>query len=262
MSSATVPGKTYDVVAGESGMHCPCEAGRAGRSCEHVRAVRAFQVEQERQASLALEQALLPGVAPAVKGQAEREPHRTKHGYALDEVASALQKTIRARDVDGAVWWSVELAESAPWYCLKRLLVTSCEDVGLADLEAVRTAHVVLLGWAQSRQHSYYVSPHAFALAAIVLARAPKSTEAEDALSLTLELMKRGERRPVPDYAVDTHTAAGRAAGKDNADWFDDRHLRFGIPVNAYTRRLAAVVPEWFSDELRAALAEADEPAS
>lgn len=259
VGSATTPGKTYTVVAEEAGLRCSCEAGSRGRWCAHVRAVRAWQAEQERQASLALEQSVLFDLDAVAPSKEQPEAARTtKHGYIFGEVASALQKAIRAGDEEGAVWWAVEIAETSPWYVLKRLLVIACEDVGPADLDAVRTAHLVLLGWVQARSHSYYLSHHAFALAALVLARAAKSTEAEDALSLTLERMKRGVRRPVPPEALDAHTAAGRAAGKTWTDWYAQR-LAFGIPANRYTRELAKLAPEWFDPELRALLQAGDD---
>jgi len=36
----------------------------------------------------------------------------------------------------------------------------------------------------------------------------------------------------------DAHTAAGKARGATWAEWYGDRHIRFGIPVNEYTKRL------------------------
>jgi len=43
----------------------------------------------------------------------------------------------------------------------------------------------------------------------------------------------------------DAHTAAGKARGATWAEWYGDRHVRFGIPVNEYTRRIWELYPEW-----------------
>jgi len=59
---------------------------------------------------------------------------RTKIGYVLGEVVSALQKSIRRGDEEGALYWSLELSESSfGQYLWRRLLIIASEDIGLAD---------------------------------------------------------------------------------------------------------------------------------
>jgi hypothetical protein len=82
-------------------------------------------------------------------------------------------------------------------------------------------------------------------MAVMLLCRAPKSTEVDDLKTLTLEEIKQGISRPVLEEYVDGHTAAGKAAGKTWRPWYADRHRRFGIPVNQYTRQVWALKPEW-----------------
>lgn len=63
---------------------------------------------------------------------------RTKNGYRLDEVSSALQKTIRRGDELMATYWSFELNGSGYWrYCFRRLQVIAGEDIGLANPETM-----------------------------------------------------------------------------------------------------------------------------
>lgn len=63
---------------------------------------------------------------------------RTKNGYKLDEVVSALQKEIRRGNELMASYWAFELNESGYWrYCFRRLQVISGEDIGLANPDAM-----------------------------------------------------------------------------------------------------------------------------
>jgi len=50
----------------------------------------------------------------------------------------------------------------------------------------------------------------------------------------------------MPDYAVDCHTKAGRVKNEPMAIWYQNRHDKFGVPVNKYTLKLAELLPEWF----------------
>ena len=178
----------------------------------------------------------------------------TKLGYKLDEVASALQKEIRRGDEEAAVYWALLLQSAAPQYAWKRTLVAAAEDIGIAAPETVAQVSALAQAWKISKEHAWYVSPHHLTMAVVLLCRAPKSTEVEDLLSYTDELIRRGIKRDMPDYAVDGHTQAGRAKGVENDAWYDNRHFMFGIPVNRYTKKLADLVPSWFSDKLKAML--------
>jgi putative ATPase len=171
-----------------------------------------------------------------------------KLGYELGEVASALQKEIRRGDVEAAVYWALLLYDAAPFYVWKRILVIACEDVGLADPQAVRDTYQLALGWRFAKENAWFVSPHAVTMAVVRLAEAPKSTEIEDLQSWTLERIKRGEKLPILREYQDGHTKAGKERGATWKEWYHDRHVTFGIPVNEYTRRLWELQPDWKPD--------------
>ena len=58
----------------------------------------------------------------------------TKNGYNLDEVVSALQKSIRRGMEEESLYWANELAVSGyGQYLWRRLGVTVSEDIGLAE---------------------------------------------------------------------------------------------------------------------------------
>lgn len=185
------------------------------------------------------------------EGHSEERRKLIKGQYPFGEVASAFQKEIRRGAEREALFWGHLLYEAAPYYAWKRLLVTAAEDVGLAAPDTVEKVCGLALAWRICRERSYYVSPHHFTMAVVLLCRAPKSTEIEDLQTLVLDEIKSGVRRPIPEYARDAHTEAGRAAGKTWADWYFGRHVICGVPVNDVTRELWARRPEWHPDNSR-----------
>lgn len=241
VASESVPGKTYEVDLAETGYSCTCEAGQHGRLCKHVKAALA-----KNEADQVYESKELDGG----KARPRRSTRLDKLGYEFGEVTSAMQKEIRRGDERAAVYWGLLLYDASTWYAWKRVLVTAAEDVGLAAPQTVALVCSLARAWAQCKQGSYYVSAHHVTMAIMALARAPKSTEVEDLQSLTLELQKRGDKREMPEYAVDAHTKAGKERGATWAEWYDTRYS-FGIPLNRYTAELIELVPEWFSPELK-----------
>jgi len=207
------------------------------------------------------------GAAPARSAPAgDKKMTEDIKGYAFDEVASALQKEIRRGDEVAAVYWGLLLQSAAPFYAWKRVLITAAEDIGLGDPVAVQQVCALGMAWWQCKQKSYYVSEHHLTMAIVLLCRAQKSTEVEDLQSLVLEqigLIDKGQRRPMPEYAVDGHTKRGKAKGlgKTWDDWYANR-IRFGIRPNAYTHRLWALKPDWKPADLVALLAQLDGEAS
>ena len=169
--------------------------------------------------------------------------------YPFDEVASAFQKEIRRGDVRAAMYWGHLLYAEAPYDAWKRLLVAAAEDVGLAAPEAVEKVCGLALAWRICREKSYYVSPHHFSMAVMLLCAAPKDNRVEDLQTLVLdrikELTKTKDWPPIPEVAVDAHTVRGRAAGRTWRDWYFGRHVTCGVPTNEYTLRLWERKPEW-----------------
>lgn len=94
----------------------------------------------------------------------------------------------------GSAYWALQLAAKFPWLLFRRLAVIACEDVGLANPAA---------------------------LTVVVAAR----TAYEDDLTNSVQhLMERGWRAQLPDYALDLHTRAGRAAipkGRHLGHWLE-----------------------------------------
>lgn len=141
---------------------------------------------------------------------------RTKHGYSFYEVASAFQKSIRRCDEKQAMYWAVELYESGyQKYAWKRMLIMSCEDVGLGD------HHVNTVIFNLKQTYDFLVSlkerslPEKlpFTQAVLQLVHAKKSRFVDLAISVYWQ-ENATKTYPMPDYAFDMHTMRGKQMGR------------------------------------------------
>jgi replication-associated recombination protein RarA len=142
----------------------------------------------------------------------------TAHGFAADEVISALQKSIRRGLIDNALLLGWEMYATSPeledmlW---SRLCVISVEDVGLGNPSAPVLAESLF------RMHGRYPRPQhdrfLFAAHLIrVLATSTKDRTSDDMANLAKHSVLLGERLPdVPDFALDMHTRRGQEMGRD-----------------------------------------------
>jgi MgsA-like AAA+ ATPase family protein len=249
VNSETDPGVRYRVEVKDDHAICTCESKTRGLFCRHQTAVLKFVNGEE---NLRAQHLSLPLDDVAVSAPDQSKPgldtkeKLLKPGFRFDEVTSALQKEIRKGDEEAAVYWALILYNSSPQYLWKRILVTAAEDVGLADPETVNKVCTLALAWKMAKENSWWVSPQKMVLAVVLLCRAPKSTEIEDFQSYTLELIRQGVKREMPDYAIDPHTRQGKEKKLDWSFWYRTRHDLFRIPINRWTRKLRELKPEWF----------------
>lgn len=146
-------------------------------------------------------------------------PWKTIGGYDIYEVMSALQKSIRRGLQDDALFWASEMYmseyESHAWV---RLTVIASEDVGIADPLIAIQIRILRDTWKERKKEGdaklYFVD------AVLRLVRAPKSRIADHAVITYFE----GDRpkKPIPDYALDVHTAQGRALNRGYEHFFND----------------------------------------
>ena len=174
----------------------------------------------------------------------------TEHGFAADEVISALQKSIRRGLVDNALLLAWEMYVTSPemeqmlW---SRLCVIAVEDVGLGNAQAPVLVETLL------QQHQRYPRPQhdrfLFAAHAIrVMASGPKDRTTDDMVNWAKHSIGLGERLPeIPDVALDMHTRRGAEMGRDYR-WFMEEASRVvpEIPDKNQTYR------NWILDALKA----------
>ena len=147
----------------------------------------------------------------------------TRNGHPLGEVASAFQKAIRRGLEDEALHWGVELDTSNYGeYAWKRMRIMTSEDVGLAEPFLAATIYALYQNWVdQRRKRDVKHGPERLFLvhAILLLARAKKSRIVDHAL---IAYYGNHDRRPIPDHALDKHTAAGRRLGRGVEHFFEE----------------------------------------
>jgi replication-associated recombination protein RarA len=171
----------------------------------------------------------------------------TANGFAVDELRSVLQKSIRRGLVEEAALAAYELfsngleTEEVLW---RRLEIIATEDVGLGLVSAPAIVEAL---YAQAsrmadRGDRWIYCAHAVRL----LASAPKDNMSMELAGWTRAVVERGERKAVvEDYMVDVHTRRGAEMGRDVAHWWNEgARLRNRIPGydskwGDYLRRLA-----------------------
>ena len=148
----------------------------------------------------------------------------TEHGFAADEVISALQKSIRRGLVDNALLLAWEMYVTSPemeemlW---SRLGVISVEDVGAGNLNApvlVNTLFEMHKRYPRPGHDRFLFPAHAIR----VMASGPKDRTTDDMVNWAKHSIGMGERLPeIPDFALDMHTRRGAEMGRDYR-WFMD----------------------------------------
>jgi putative ATPase len=136
--------------------------------------------------------------APIVADQlARRVPAYDKSGEGHFNAISALHKTLRASDPQGALYWLARMIDAgeAPLYIARRMVRFASEDIGLADPQALTIAI------AARDAYEFLGSPEgdlALAEAVLYLATAPKSNRTYVAWKQALIAARETPTAPVP----------------------------------------------------------------
>ena len=126
------------------------------------------------------------------------------------DLLSALQKSIRGSDPDAAVYYLGRLLEAGDLLSpCRRLLVIAAEDVGLAYPQAMAITKACVdaareLGLPEARLP--------LAEAAILLATAPKSNSAHNAIIAAMDDIRRGRVGQVPRHLQNVHADSAGSA--------------------------------------------------
>ena len=135
---------------------------------------------------------------------------KTKNGYRLDEVVSALQKSIRRGQEERALYWSYEIIHGGYiGYFWRRISVIVTEDIGLANPEAAILVNALAQLNERVNRNSYIETFHP-TMAVLYLCRSSKSREIDygnDWIDRKRELGWR-EEIEIPD--LDEHNERGR----------------------------------------------------
>lgn len=117
-------------------------------------------------------------------------------------LTSAFCKSIRGSQTDAALYWLARLLDSGvdPLYIARRLVVHSCEDIGMANPHALQIAMaakeaVHFIGMPEGRIP--------LAQAVVYLCESPKSNSSYQAIAGAFHLVKNHPAYPVPDDIKD-----------------------------------------------------------
>lgn len=156
---------------------------------------------------------IVPGGKRGVDWQKSTSPR----GFILAEVISAVYKEMRRSKEEEAVAWALEMVssgEEAVGFFWETMGVFALEDIGLADPQALEAA--------QAAEQLYYRLPRGDSrrLLPVVhivchFTRLKKTRYCNELLADVQHRLVSGEMKlEMPDYAVDKHTARGRAEGR------------------------------------------------
>lgn len=120
-----------------------------------------------------------------------------KNGEQHYDIASALIKSIRGSDPNGAVYWLARMIEGGEdlKFIARRLLISASEDIGMANPTALIMANntfqaVSVIGYPESRI--------ILSQCAVYLATSPKSNTSYAAIGKAQELVRQTGNLPVP----------------------------------------------------------------
>ena len=125
----------------------------------------------------------------------------SKNGSEHYNFISALQKSIRGSDVDASLYWLARMINVGedPRYILRRLLRTSYEDIGLADLKAQQVCINALIAYERLG------SPEGdliLAQAVIYIALAPKSNSTYSAYIAAIDYANKTFDSQPPEHLL------------------------------------------------------------
>jgi len=128
------------------------------------------------------------------------------------DLTSALIKSIRASKPDAAIYYLAKMLEGgeSPLFIARRLVISACEDIGLADPFAL------VLASACAQSVHFVGMPEAELILAetvIYLAKAKKSNSALQALLKAKEDIKNERTQEVPQHLRDSHYKGAKILG-------------------------------------------------
>ena len=153
-------------------------------------------------------------VTPDIAGQlAQRSAMRyDKDGDEHYDIISAYQKSMRGSDPDAALHYLARLLEAGDLpSAFRRLMVCACEDVGLAYPQIIP---IVKAAVDAALQVGLPEACLPLADAVILVATAPKSNSAHDAVHAAIADVRAGKSGPVPRCLQNKHYDGADAAVK------------------------------------------------
>ena len=128
------------------------------------------------------------------------------------DITSAFIKSMRGSDTDAALYYLARMLDAGedPLFIARRIVILSCEDIGMADPQAL----VIAQSAAQALQ--FVGMPEGRIIlgqAVTYMANAPKSNASYLAIDKALATVRRGKNGAVPNHLCDAHYAGAAELG-------------------------------------------------
>ncbi len=150
---------------------------------------------------------------------------KTYHGLPADQVISAIQKEIRRGHTENAVLLAYEMVITSPAledYLWQRLMVISVEDIGFGEPLApvmLNALYQMVRAFDRSMGERKLFAVHAVRY----LCGCQKDRTSDEMVNWVIQAVADGTAQPsIPDYALDMHTAEGRARGRGRRHFFEE----------------------------------------
>ncbi len=142
----------------------------------------------------------------------KRAPLYDKGDDAHFNLISAFHKSLRASDVDGALYWMARMLQGGedPAYILRRMTCVASEDISNADPQALQ---VVIAAWDAYERLGLPEGELAMAQACTYLASAPKSNASYMALAAAKAAAKQTGSLMPPKHAMNAPTKLMKEQG-------------------------------------------------
>jgi putative ATPase len=151
-------------------------------------------------------------VTTARDAMQKRHAHHDKSGETHYNMLSALHKSLRGSDANGALYWMARMIEGGedPMTIFRRSIAMAAEDIGLSDPNALQIAVAARDAYHMLGPPEGYLP---LAEMIIYLASAPKSNSAYRALDAALDAARQTPAEPVPFHIRNAPTALMRELG-------------------------------------------------
>lgn len=167
-----------------------------------------------------------------------RAPIYDKNNESHYNLASALQKALRASDVDAALYWAARMLVGGedPRFILRRLVVVASEDIGNADPQALP------LAMAARDAYEFLGQPEGeIAIGQLVayLGTAPKSNRSHLAFKKAKAAARESGSLPPPMHAVNAPTDLMKDQGYSDGYIYDHDTENAFSGLNYFPKELA-----------------------
>lgn len=153
------------------------------------------------------------------------------------DIISAFCKSLRGSDPDAALYYAMRLINAGcdPMLILRRLIVHSAEDVGLADPNALNVAVNAMLAFERLGLPEGRIP---MTEAIIYVCLAPKSNSVVNALYAADAASRKAEDESIPTYLKDVNYKSERIEGykypHDYGGWVEQQYLPDAIKNDRY----------------------------